>query len=210
MTESNLTAQERKGLRSLENRKNESEIVITMTDKVMYNEKRRIHKAGRGACRERQGDNQGRDMILRYDARRKEWEWNKEEEEEEEQKAKEGESKDERMARVLQPAMNGINSDLVFTTELPEDFDDDRLPTLDFKMWLEDDMEINHTFYETTMKTQMMMPRRSAMAEKMKISIASNDLNRRLSNINIERMPESERLEVVDMFTHQLKNSGYS
>ena len=44
----------------------------------------------------------------------------------------------------------------------------------------------------------------------MKISIASNDLNRRLSNINIERMPESERLEVVDMFTHQLKNSGYS
>ena len=33
MTESNLTAQERKGLRSLEKRKNESEIVITMTDK---------------------------------------------------------------------------------------------------------------------------------------------------------------------------------
>ena len=147
---------------------------------------------------------------MRYDARRKEWEWNKEAEEEEEQKAKEGESKDERMARVLQPAMNGINSDLVFTTELPEDFDDDRLPTLDFKMWLEDDMEINHTFYETPMKTQMMIPRRSAMAEKMKISIASNDLNRRLSNINIERMPESEKLEVVDMFTHQLKNSGYS
>ena len=161
MTESNLTAQERKGLRSLENRKNESEIVITMTDKVMYNEKRRIHKAGRGACRERQGDNQGRDMILRYDARRKEWEWNKETEEEEEQR----ESKDARMARILQPAMNDINSDLVFTTELPEDFDDDKLPTLDFKMWLENDMEIHHTFYEAPMMTQMMIPRRSAMAE---------------------------------------------
>ena len=146
---------------------------------------------------------------LRYDARSKEWEWTKAAEEEDEKKEQEGESKDARMARILQPAMNGINSDLVFTTELSEDFDDDRLPTLDFKMWLEEDMEINHTFYEKPMKTQMMIPWRSAMAEKQKISIASNDLNRRLSNINVERMPETEKLEVVDKFTHQLKNSGY-
>ena len=147
---------------------------------------------------------------LRYDAEKEEWGWSKEAEEEDEQKDKEGESKDARMARILQPAMNGINSDLVFTTELPEDFEDERLPTLDFKMWLEEDMEINHTFYEKPMKTQLMIPRRSAMAEKVKISVASNDLNRRLSNINIERMPETEKLEVVDKFTHQLKNSGYS
>ena len=147
---------------------------------------------------------------LRYDAKSEEWKWSKEAEEEDEQKSKEGESKDARMARILQPAMNGINGDLVFTTELAEDFDDNRLPTLDFKMWLEDDMEVNHTFYEKPMKTQMMIPRRSAMAEKMKISIASNDLNRRLSNINIERMPDDEKLVVVDKFTHQLKNSGYS
>ena len=146
---------------------------------------------------------------LRYNAKEEEWAWSEEAEKEDEEKEKEGESKHARMARILQPAMNGINPDLVFTTELEEDFEDNRLPTLDFKMWLEEDMEINHTFYEKPMKTQIMIPRRSAMPEKMKMSIASNDLNRRLSNVNVERMPEEEKIQVADKFTLQLKNSGY-
>ena len=74
---------------------------------------------------------------------------------------------------------------------------DDRLPTLDFKMWLEDDQEVNHTFFEKSMKTQLQLPKKSAMSEKQKL-ILSNDLNRRLSNINVDRMPEEEKLEVVD------------
>ena len=47
------------------------------------------------------------------------------------------------------------------------------------------------------------------MPEKMKINIASNDLNRRLSNMNVDRMPEEEKIRVTDKFTQQLKNSGY-
>ena len=73
-----------------------------------------------------------------------------------------------RMARILQPAMNGINADLVFTTELVEDFDDKQLPTLYFEMWLGEDLEINPTFNEKPMKTQIRIPRRSAMPDKMK------------------------------------------
>ena len=37
-----------------------------------------------------------------------------------------------RMARICLPAMNAINEDLVFTTEVPEEFPKHRLPTLDF------------------------------------------------------------------------------
>ena len=44
----------------------------------------------------------------------------------------------------------------------------------------------------------------------MKINILSNDLNRRLSNINTERMPEEEQLIVVEKFTQQLENSEYN
>ena len=147
---------------------------------------------------------------LRYNIEREEWEWSKAAEEEDDLKAGEGESRDARMARILQPVMNSINGDLVFTTELPEDFEDERLPTLDFKMWLEEDWEINHTFYGKAMKNQMMIPRRSAMSDKMKISILSNDLNRRLSNINTERMPQEEQVMVVEKFTQQLVNSGFN
>ena len=56
------------------------------------------------------------------------------------------------------------------------------------------------------MKTKILIPRRSAMPERTKINIASNDLNRRLSNINVERMPEEEKVIVADKFTQQLKN----
>ena len=56
---------------------------------------------------------------------------------------------------------------------------------LDFKLWLEEDNELNHTFFENNMKTQLVIPKRSAMAMKQKMSINSNDLNRRLSNINV-------------------------
>ena len=52
-----------------------------------------------------------------------------------------------RIARVCLPAMNQINEDLSFTVEIPEEFEDNRLPTLDFKFWLEMDL-INHTYFE--------------------------------------------------------------
>ena len=44
----------------------------------------------------------------------------------------EGETATQRMARVCNPIMNSINPDLKFTTEVPEDFPDGRLPSLDF------------------------------------------------------------------------------
>ena len=46
------------------------------------------------------------------------------------------ESSDRRMARICLPAMNHVNKDLIFTVEVPEDFPGNRLPTLDFQIWL--------------------------------------------------------------------------
>ena len=41
-----------------------------------------------------------------------------------------------KMARACLPAMDSINTDLRFTTEAPEEFEKNRLPTLDFMIWL--------------------------------------------------------------------------
>ena len=41
-----------------------------------------------------------------------------------------------RMSRLCKEAMNSINEDLTFTTEVPADFENNRLPTLDFELWL--------------------------------------------------------------------------
>ena len=62
--------------------------------------------------------------------------WNKEAEMEDVRKEEEGEKKNAFMARVCLDAMNSINPDLTFTAEVEEEFDNKRLPTLDFSLWM--------------------------------------------------------------------------
>ena len=61
-----------------------------------------------------------------------------------------GETDNQRMARICLVAMNAINKDLQFTIETQEEFEKERLPTLDFEMWLEEGGEIHHSFFHTS------------------------------------------------------------
>ena len=111
-----------------------------------------------------------------------------------------------RMATVCLPATNSINKDLKFTTEAPEEFDKKRLPTLDFMIWIIDGI-IYHTYYEKPMKTPFTVMQRSAMSEHQKMSILSNELVRRLSNIHKDVIAV-EMEAVIEQYTGQLKTSG--
>ena len=113
-----------------------------------------------------------------------------EEAQEEDEKLKnKGESENQRMARLLIDAMNSVNKDLVFTTETQEDFKSERLPTLDFEMWVTPENKIEHSFYQKPMKTPLLLMERSGMSNQKKYQILSNDLTRRLSNIQVETIP---------------------
>ena len=59
------------------------------------------------------------------------------------------------------------------------------------------------------MKTPYVVMQRTAMGEHQKSSILSNELVRRLSNVNIERVDHTEVIEIIEKFTQQLKTSGY-
>ena len=120
------------------------------------------------------------------------------------------ETPNQRMSRICLPAMNAINEDLTFTVEIPEDFKENRLPTLDFLLWLERNGLLNHTYYEKDMKTPYLIMRRSAMSEQQRSAILSNELVRRLSNVNVGHVDHEEVTIVIEQFIQQLKNSGYS
>ena len=62
--------------------------------------------------------------------------------------------------------------------------------------------------FEKEMRTQLLIPERSAMASKQKMNILSNEVIRRLSNTNVEKVEEREVLEILNHMTKQLKNSG--
>ena len=65
-----------------------------------------------------------------------------------------------------------------------------------------------HSYYEKPKKNQFTVMQRSAMSEHQKMSILSNELVRRLSNIH--RDVVAEEIEgVIEQYISELKNSGY-
>ena len=63
--------------------------------------------------------------------------------------------------------------------ELCSDFEDLRLPTLSFSMWQEKDC-IKHSYFEKSMRNQVLLLERTSMSRQSLISILSNELTRRL------------------------------
>ena len=113
------------------------------------------------------------------------------------------------MARLCLPAINSVNEDLVFTAEIPEEFEDNKLPTLDFFLWLEKNGYLNHSYFQKLMKTPLVLMQKSAMGDRQRYSILSNELNRRLSNTNNELVDKTEQHNIIEKFIQQLKSSGY-
>ena len=105
------------------------------------------------------------------------------------------------------PAINSINEDLIFTGETPKDFANMRMPTLDFELWLEDSGEINHNYYQKPMKTAYMIMKRSAISQHQKISILSNEVVRRMGNINDAKISIEEKYATVEQLIKIV--SGY-
>ena len=64
------------------------------------------------------------------------------------------ETSNARMVRICLPAINSINPDLEFTAEIPEEFPDSKLPTLDFFLWLTRHGLLNHSYYQKSSKTK--------------------------------------------------------
>ena len=87
----------------------------------------------------------------------------------------EGETKNQRMARLCLPAMNAVNIDLEFTFECEDDFSDKKLPTLDYKIWQEKDGQINHSYFQKTHKTPFVIMSRSGMSSQQKVQILANE-----------------------------------
>ena len=121
-----------------------------------------------------------------------------------------GETNNKRMARICAPAQNSINEDLEFTQEVPEDFKDNRVPTLDTTWWQMEDMTINFSYFEKAMRTPYVIMKRSAISDNSRYNILSNELVRRLSNMSKEGTTQEEKIEVVENYIQQCKTSGYN
>ena len=104
--------------------------------------------------------------------------------------------------------MNYVSDDLTFTTESEKDFAKGRLPTLSFEMWCEKS-GIRHSYFEKPMRSQIFTMKRSSQSEQSKFSILVNELSRRFEVLD-GQIDIEEKVAIVNHFTQQLVNSGYT
>ena len=140
------------------------------------------------------------------------WRWNgnQMEQRKEWQLADEEESvsRQGRTARTLKGIMNSIHPELVCTSEVGEEFEDGRLPTLDTNVWIEDG-RVKYSFFEKPTATSKVIHKKSALSENCKMASLSQNLVRRMRNTS-ELVAIEERVKIVDKYTGKLINSGYS
>ena len=119
-----------------------------------------------------------------------------------------GLSRDAVTLREVGNLMNSISPDLTFTTEIETDFSKGRLPTLAFELWSEKE-GLRHSYFEKNMRSQLMTMKRSNQSEHSKFSILVNELSRRFEVLD-DSIEIGEKVEIIDHYTQQLKNSGYT
>ena len=113
---------------------------------------------------------------MRFDVEREEFVWNNEAEKEDLERKANGEEDDEFMARLCVVAMNHINKDITFTTEVASEFHNKKLPTLDMNLKMKQDYTITHSYFKKEMRSQIIIEKDSAMTQRQKFSILANEL----------------------------------
>ena len=145
------------------------------------------------------------------------WRYNKKEnritysEEWEEEDEKLGYSQEKKTSAVILEVMNSINKELTFTTEIPEEFENKRLPTLDFEMWVDrgEKPRVRYSFFEKPMNSKFCVMANGAMADNMKKSTLSQEIVRRMLNTS-EEQPQDERNRIIEKFIVKMQVSGYN
>ena len=113
-----------------------------------------------------------------------------------------------RACELLRVSMNMLYRFLNFTIESVEDFVDSRLPTLDFKIWVDDQNIIHYTFFEKPTSSNQMIQQESALPENIKMATLNSEVVRRMQNVS-ELLPVEERVEVLDNLAQKVTNSAY-
>ena len=103
--------------------------------------------------------------------------------------------------------MNSVCDWLNFTMECVDDFGG-KMPTLDLSIWVREDNKVVYIFFENPMASSMVIQKRSAMPENMRVSSLNQEVIRRMLNTS-ERLEHVWRLDIVDSYASKLVNSGY-
>ena len=113
-----------------------------------------------------------------------------------------------RTTLIMNEILNSIVEYLKFTTEDNEDFENNKLPTLDCQIWIENG-KIMHQFYEKPQVPNRMLLHNTALSATSLTSSIVQEGVRRLLNTSTTA-PEHVKTQILNKFASKLVNSGFS
>ena len=114
-----------------------------------------------------------------------------------------GETPTKRSSRILQGIMNSILKFLNLTMEIADDFSDMKLPTLDLKIWIQPGGRIVlYEHFVKPMKSNLVVQRRSALSENIKVASLTQEVARVLMNCS-ENLEDARRMEESSPDIHE-------
>ena len=117
---------------------------------------------------------------------------------------------DKRSMDLIQEVANSIDDMIQMTNDVPSNYNDDKVPMLDVKAWIEaDEEEIYYEFYEKPTKSKFVMSKGSAMPLRKKMETLSQEVFRRLHNTK-HKIEWEKKATILEKFMTELKMSGYS
>ena len=121
---------------------------------------------------------------------------------------------DRRTFQIIEDMANHIDSDLVFSCEVPSDFPNGKVPYLDTQCWVDHSNpdyprgRILHMFFRKSMNSQVLINKGSAINTKGVRTVHTQDLIRVLRH-NHYAIKLSDHNHTITEFMQILKNSGY-
>ena len=105
--------------------------------------------------------------------------------------------------------MQGLTDCLTFTVETEEDFEDRWLPTLDIKLRVDEENQIQYTFLEKPTGSDKCLQASTALNQNCLVRSLNNEVMRRLGNMS-DHIQMSDKVEVLDKFCQKMTNSGHT
>ena len=105
--------------------------------------------------------------------------------------------------------MKGLYGFLEFTTEAEEDFAGSWLPTLDTKLRVMPNNQVDYCFYEKPTTSPVTVRKESALEENSKVQILSNNLIRMYYNTREESSTEV-KTKIIDDYARKLVGTSWT
>ena len=110
---------------------------------------------------------------------------------------------------VVRKVADDVSDMLKFTTDVPSNHNDKRMPVLDMKVRLDEENEIEYIFYEKPMKIKIVVGKSSALPNNVKKKTLTQEVFRRLHNTR-DKILDEHKAETLSDFMVKLKTSGYN